>query len=63
MKQVHEYVNQLSKCSDVLANADLPDQVAPFQYPLVQWACVLGKFKVFERLAAMKEFNLGCTEC
>ena len=59
MKQVHEYVNQQGKCSDVLANADLPDQVASFQYPLVHWACVLGKFKVLERLAAMKEFNLG----
>lgn len=59
MKQVHEYVNQPGKCSDVLANADLPDRVAFFQYPLVHWACVLGKFKVLERLAAMKEFNLG----
>ena len=59
MKQVHEYVNQPGKCSDVLANADLPDQATSFQYPLVHWACVLGKFKVLERLAAMKEFNLG----
>ena len=59
MKQVNEYVNQLGKFSDVRANADLPDPVASFQYPLVHWACVLGKFKVLERLAAMKEFNLG----
>ena len=59
MKQVHEYVSQVGKCSDVLANADLPDHVASFQYPLVHWACVLGKFKVLERLAARKEFNLG----
>lgn len=59
MKQVNEYVNQLGKFSDVRANADLPDPVASFKYPLVHWACVLGKFKVLERLAAMKEFNLG----
>jgi len=59
MKQVNEYVNQLGKFSCVRANADIPDPVASFKYPLVHWACVLGKFKVLERLAAMKEFNLG----
>lgn len=58
MKQVNEYVNQLGKVSDVRANADLPDPVASFKYPLVHWVCVLGKFKVLERLAAIKEFNL-----
>ena len=59
MKQVNEHVNQAGKCSDVLANADLPDPAPSFKYPLVHWACVLGKFKVLERLSAMKEFNLG----
>ena len=59
IKQVKEYVNQLGKFSDVRANADLPDPVPSFKYPLVHWVCVLGKFKVLEKLAAMKEFNLG----
>ena len=59
MKQVNEYINQLGKFSDVRANADLPDPVASFKYPLVHWVCVLGKFKVLEKLAEMKEFNLG----
>lgn len=57
--QVKEYVNQLGKFSDVWANADLPDPVNSFKYPLVHWVCVLGKFKVLEKLAAMKEFDLG----
>lgn len=59
IKHVKEYVNQLGKFSDVLANADLPEPVASFKYPLVHWVCVLGKFKVLEKLATMKEFNLG----
>lgn len=59
IKQVKEYVNQLGKFSDVRANADLPDPVDSFKYPLVHWVCVLGKFKVLEKLAAMKEFDLG----
>lgn len=59
MKQVSEYVTQFGKFSDVRANADLPDPVASFRYPLVHWVCVLGKFKVLEKLAEMKEFNLG----
>lgn len=59
MKHVNEYVNQLGKFSDVRANGDLPDPVPSFKYPLVHWVCVLGKFKVLEKLAAMKEFDLG----
>lgn len=59
MKQVNEFVNQLGKFSDVRANADLPDPMDSFKYPLVHWVCVLGKFKVLEKLATMKEFNLG----
>ena len=59
MKQVNEYVNQLGKFSDVVANADLPDPVVSFKYPLIHWVCVLGKYKVLEKLASVKEFNLG----
>ena len=51
MKQVNDYINQHGKFSDVRANADLPDPMPPFQYPLVHWVCVLGKYKVFANLA------------
>ena len=59
MKQVNEYITQLGKFAELRANADLSDPVASFKYPLVHWVCVLGKFKVLEKLAEMREFNLG----
>lgn len=59
MKQVNDYINQHGKFSDVRANADLPDPMPPFQYPLVHWVCVLGKHKVLERLTELKEFNFA----
>lgn len=59
MKQVNDYINQHGKFSDVRANADLPDPMPPFQYPLVHWVCVLGKYKVLERLTELKEFNFA----
>lgn len=59
MKQVNKYVTEVGKFAELRANADLPDPVVSFKYPLVHWVCVLGKFKVLENLAGMKEFNVG----
>ena len=59
MKQVNKYVTEIGKFAELRANADLPDPVDSFKYPLVHWVCVLGKFRVLEKLAGVKEFNLG----
>ena len=59
MKQVNKYVTEIGKFAELRANADLPDPVVSFKYPLVHWVCVLGKFRVLEKLAGMKEFNVA----
>lgn len=49
----------MGKFLDVCVNVDLFDLVDFFKYFLVYWVCVLGKFKVLEKLVVMKEFDLG----
>ena len=59
MAQVNEYVNHQGRFAEARANGDIPDPIASFKYPLAHWACVLGKFKVLERLAENKVFNVA----
>lgn len=59
LDELDRYLQPFERFRDVRVNSNIPDPLLEFQFPLVHWASVLGKYRVLENLAHRKEVNFA----
>ena len=57
LDKLNEYLGSSNQSWQEVVNDDIPDPAEEFQFPLVHWACVLGKYKLLETLASRPEVD------